>query len=200
MLRTENGHEDQQDEKEGRAEQRQSPGPLARHHRDGDHHWNPECDPGELPPEIIEFGEADVAARIAMRGGGGRCSDGDQSNADQHREQQQQDLVDFPEPAADRARVGTAVAVGIDECCFLFDLAGDAADHNPSTTVRNWSPRSSKSLNWSKLAQAGERSTVSPASASPAAARTARSSVSHSATAMCGDKSLANNSPASPMV
>ena len=33
-----------------------------------------------------------------------------------------------------------------------------------------------------------------------AASPTARSSVPHSATAMCGDKSEANNSPASPMV
>src|SRR6185503_17184572 len=69
-----------------------------------------------------------------------------------------------------------------------------------STSARNWSPRSSKSRNWSNEAQAGDSSTVSPLSASAAAAPTARSSVSHSATAMCGDKSEANNSPASPMV
>ena len=42
---------------------------------------------------------------------------------------------------------------------------------------------------------------IAVAAASPAAASlTARSKVSHSATAMCGDKSEANNSPASPMV
>src|SRR4029079_125673 len=164
------------------------------------HHRHAEGDPSKLAPEIIELGEADVAARIALRRGG-RCGcTGNQADGDQHADQQQQDLVDLPEPAAERARVRAAVAVGIDERGLGLDLPRDALDHNPSTSARNWSPRSSKSRNWSNDAQAGDSSTVSPLSASAAAAPTARSSVSHSATPMCGDKSEANNSPASPMV
>src|SRR5206468_9228275 len=106
------------------------------------------------------------------RGGG----DGDQTDRDQHGDQQQQDLVDLPKPAADRTGVRAAVTVGVHERRFRFDLPRDALDHNPSTSARNWSPRSSKSRNWSKLAQAGDRSTVSPARASAAASRTAMSS------------------------
>ena len=37
-LRADDGHEDQQHEEEGRAEQRQAPRALARQHRDADHH------------------------------------------------------------------------------------------------------------------------------------------------------------------
>ena len=177
-----------------------SPRPLARHHRNADHHRHAERDPRELAPEIIELGEADVAARIALRRGGRGGGDGDQADRDQHADQQQQDLVDLPEPAAERAGVRAAVAVGIHQRGLGLDLARDALDHNAPTNARNWSPRSSKSRNWSNDAQAGDSSTVSPLSASAAASPTARSSVSHSATAMCGDKSEANNSPASPMV
>ena len=61
------GHEDQQHEEEGGAEQRQPPRPFARHHRDADHHRNADRDPRELALEIIKLGEADVAARIALR-------------------------------------------------------------------------------------------------------------------------------------
>src|SRR6185369_9299385 len=97
-------------------------------------------------------------------------------DGDQHGDQQQQNLVDLPEPAADRAGVRAAISLRVDQRGLGLDLAGDALDHNPPTNARNWSPRSSKSLNWSKLAQAGDRSTVSPGAASAAASRTASSS------------------------
>src|SRR5207245_1090154 len=44
---------------------------------------------------------------------------------------------------------------------------------SPSTRRRNVSPRASKLSNWSKLAQAGERSTVSPGDAAAAASPSA---------------------------
>src|SRR4051794_16529653 len=133
----------------------------------------------------------DVTARIAVPGGRRCGGNRDETDRDQHRDQQQQDLVDLPEPAADGAGIRPAVAIRVDQRGLGLDLAGDGLDHNAPTKALNWSPRSSKSRNWSKLAQAGESSTVSPASASAAAAPTARSSVAHSATAMCGDKSEA---------
>ena len=127
MLRPDDRHEHQQHEEEGRAEQRQPPRALLRHHRNADHHRHAERDPRELAPEIIKLGEADVAARIALRGGGRGGGDGDQADRDQHRDQQQQDLVDLPEPAADRAGVRAAVAVRVDQRGLGLDLARDAA-------------------------------------------------------------------------
>src|SRR5205823_6311342 len=56
----------------------------------------------------------------------------------------------------------------------LLRVARLPATHaSSSTRRRNVSPRCSKLSNWSKLAVAGERRTMSPASASRVAARTA---------------------------
>ena len=57
-----------------------------------------------------------------------------------------------------------------------------ASPPSAATAARNRSPRSSKSRNWSKLAQAGASSTTSPGWASRAARPTARSSVPASCT------------------
>ena len=158
----EHGDEDQHDEEERRAGERQAPRALAGQHRNADHHRQSERDPGDLAVEIMEVREAHRAARITVRRGRRSGGDGDQADADQHADQQQQDAVDLPEPAARGRAVGAAVAVGVGECGLGLDAARDAADHNAPTKLRNASPRSSKSLNWSKLAHAGDSSTVSP--------------------------------------
>ena len=175
-LGAEDRNKDQEHQEKGRAAQAQPARAILGHHRNADHHRHAERDPGELAPEVIELGEMDVAARIALAGGGRGGGHGDQADGDQHGHQQQQDLVDLPEPAAHRAGVRAAVAFRVDQRRLGLDLARDALDHNSPTKARNWSPRSSKSLNWSKLAQAGDSSTVSPGAASAAASRTATSS------------------------
>ncbi len=60
---------------------------------------------------------------------------------------------------------------------------GTVSDSRGRTRARKASPRASKSANWSKLAQAGESSTVSPGSASAAARPTA---VARSPQTACG--------------
>ena len=79
----------------------------------------------------------DIPARIALSGRGRCCCDSDQTNRNQHCDQQQQDLVDLPKPAADRAGVGTAITLGIDQRGLGLNLARDGLDHNAPTNARN---------------------------------------------------------------
>ena len=170
MLGPEDRHEDQKHEEERRAGQRQPPRPLARHHRDADHHRHAERDPRQLAPEIIKLGEADVAARIALAGGGRGGGDRDQP-----------DRRSAPRPAAagpcrsprtsGRSRwcrsgrngsgsISAALALILPEMLSIITPP-------PARGTGRRAPRSRETGR--SDAHAGDSSTVSPASASAAA-------------------------------
>ena len=180
LLRADERHDREQDEEDQRAAEREAARALARHHRDEDHHRQRHRDPHDLAVEEEQFVDPHRAARIALRRGGRGGGDRDQPDPDQHRDHQQQDAVDLPEPAPRRRAVRAPVAARIGQRGGRLDPAGEALGrqrsgrartiHNASTAARNASPRASKSVNWSNEAQAGDSSTVSPGSASAAAA------------------------------
>ena len=174
-----------------------------RHHRNADHHRHAERDPGQLAPEIIELGEADVAARIALRRRRAtrrRPRSGRSRSARVTSSSRTLSISQNQRPSA--LTVGAAVAARIDQRRLGLDLAGDALDHKAPTSSRNWSPAL---LEIAELVErrAGRRQQhrIARLAASAAASRTAASSVSH----ICHRhvrrlSSRANNSPASPIV
>ena len=91
------------------------------------------------------------------------------AEADQRQQRRQRPAVDGPPPTAEGGIVGAARSA----------IRRPSRAARPATSSRKRSPRASKPLNWSQLAQAGESSTTgaAPAKAAAAAAGTAASSV-----------------------
>src|SRR5690606_23802492 len=87
---------------------------------------------------------------------GGACGKGeDDTKAQQHQEGRKKPAVDRPPPCGDRAAIGAA------DHGFVPPIGSTPS--RPRTISRNASPLTSKFLNWSKLAQAGDRRmTASP--------------------------------------
>ena len=135
--------EDRRQEEEEGEEHRPGDAEAARlglgQHRDRDHHRHGDEYPHQLPVEIIEGREGDAAAGVTCPSRRRGRGDGDEADRDQYGDEQQQDAVDLPEPAAERAPIGTAEPVR--HCtanAVLNDSHGKA-----STAARNASPRAS---------------------------------------------------------
>ena len=134
----------------------------ADHERDGGHEEN------KLPVDEVERRQVEAHGDRRARG---KCEHRTQHH--QAEQAKQRPLVDGPPPLGNRAAVRA--------CKADHAAAPPFTARSSCTTARKTSPRSSKLLNWSKDAQAGESSTTfnsaSSAIASREAASTARSSV-----------------------
>src|SRR5690606_27545028 len=121
-----------------------------------------------LPRDEMIAVEADALGH-RRRGGEGQHD----PQPHQREEGGEEPAVDGPPPVGDRASVDTADHQSLPP-------AG-ATSASASAALRKASPRTSKFLNWSKLAQAGDNSTTASSAssfaASSAASETARSSV-----------------------
>ena len=154
-------HQDEDEEKEARAEQR--PGGAAKRPvvDPGEHQEGRQADEGVDPLALEVVGG--ITGRGDRTAGAGAV---DHDETERHERQGDDD----EEPVLEvrlRPRAAPA-ALGRSRSRVRRDAA-----HSASTRARNDSPRCSKSSNWSKLAQAGERSTTSPGAASANAAATA---------------------------
>jgi hypothetical protein len=137
-LGAEDRHQHEQGREQQGAEQAQPPRLVARQHRDGDHHRQAGHDPHQLAVEIMERRVGEARARITLAGGRRRGGDGDEADRDQHRDEEEEDAVDLPEPAADRASIGAAQPVRAPALQLPHQ-----AHANASTAARKASPRAS---------------------------------------------------------